>query len=187
MNKIAYKNSAKTKIFSINKDFSFCPPPEISIIKGFNGSGKSTLLRYIYQKNPCIYLPEELELPQEMKQKQILKIFGSNKVEKKYLDIIHKIKVQDNHFKRLSKGNKQKLRLKCILIQAISQNTELLLLDEPFSGLDKPSKKATEDTIAEISQNRKNLKIAIITHDNWEKNVGEIITITKSEINIEKT
>ena len=186
MNQIAYQNSPNKKIFSINTDFRFCPPPKISIIQGFNGSGKSTLLRYIYQKTPCIYLPEELELPQEMKQKQILKTFGSNKIKEKYLNIINKIEVQDNQFKRLSKGNKQKLRLKCILVQAIAQNSELLLLDEPFSGLDKPSKKATEDTIAEISETKKDLKIAIITHDEWNKSIGEIITIKNSEINIEK-
>jgi ABC-2 type transport system ATP-binding protein len=185
MNKIAYQNSPKTHIFKIEEDFCFCPPPKITIIQGFNGSGKSTLLRYIYQKTPCIYLPEELELPAEMNPIQILKIFGSKKVSKNLLDIVNKIEVQNNQFKRLSKGNKQKLRLKCILVQALAQNTKLLLLDEPFSGLDKPSKEATETAVSEISLNQKNIKIAIITHDTWEKNIGEIITIKAGEIKIQ--
>jgi len=179
---IAYKKSTNKPIIEIDDNFKFCDPPKISVIVGKNGSGKSTLLRHFYQDTSCVYLPEELELPAEMKTTQILKLFGIKSIPKEQKEEIQKIETQEQEFKKLSKGNKQKLRLKCVLIQACQRKKGMLFLDEPFSGLDKPSRAQTEETVAAIAETLPEMKIVVITHEPWNTSVGETISIEDGKI-----
>lgn len=61
--------------------------------------------------------------------------------------------------KELSKGNKLKLSL----ITAISHGAGILLLDEPFSGIDHSSKLQFQSVIAEMLKN--NSSVIISSHD----------------------
>lgn len=62
-------------------------------------------------------------------------------------------------FGRLSGGQRQRV----LIARALVQEAGVLLLDEPFSGLDRPSAERLEALIAELAEEGKGLVIA--THD----------------------
>lgn len=128
---------------------------------GGNGAGKTTTFRMIlglldqtageitwngesigYDQSHLVgYLPEERGLYPKLKVKEQLvylgKLRGMNKQEiMKQLDYwLDRFKVpeyKDKKVEELSKGNQQKIQF----ISAVIHQPELLILDEPFSGLD---------------------------------------------------
>lgn len=140
--------------FTINKG-------EIMGLIGQNGSGKTTTFRMIlrllnpdqgtvsWMGNPFSneffdhvgYLPEERGLNQKMTvEHQILyfaRLRGKKKAEVEPLidDWLEEFEVvggRKDKIKSLSKGNQQKIQLICTLIH----EPDLIILDEPFSGLD---------------------------------------------------
>ena len=140
--------------FTINKG-------EIMGLIGQNGSGKTTTFRMIlrllnpdqgtvsWMGNPFSneffdhvgYLPEERGLNQKMTvEHQILyfaRLRGKKKAEVEPLidDWLEEFEVvggRKDRIKSLSKGNQQKIQLICTLIH----EPDLIILDEPFSGLD---------------------------------------------------
>jgi len=62
-------------------------------------------------------------------------------------------------FGRLSGGQRQRV----LIARALVQEARILLLDEPFSGLDRPSAEALEELIATLAGEGRGLLIA--THD----------------------
>jgi ABC-type Mn2+/Zn2+ transport system ATPase subunit len=62
-------------------------------------------------------------------------------------------------FGRLSGGQRQRV----LIARALVQDAGVLLLDEPFSGLDRPSAKGLEDLITELAGEGRGIVIA--THD----------------------
>lgn len=62
-------------------------------------------------------------------------------------------------FGRLSGGQRQRV----LIARALVQEAGILLLDEPFSGLDRPSSEALEELIAKLAAEGRALLIA--THD----------------------
>ncbi|HEV7400811.1 MAG TPA: metal ABC transporter ATP-binding protein [Solirubrobacterales bacterium] len=62
-------------------------------------------------------------------------------------------------FGRLSGGQRQRV----LIARALVQDASVLLLDEPFSGLDRPSAEGLETLIAELAAEGRG--IAIATHD----------------------
>lgn len=128
-------------------------------IVGHNGAGKSTLFKSILGinkslngeiifsesnfdlKNDIGYLPEERGLFDKMKVKDQILFFGSLKGKQKsfltenMLFWANYFGLDDSLEKKLymlSKGNQQKIQF----IIAVIHNPKLLILDEPFSGLD---------------------------------------------------
>ncbi len=65
----------------------------------------------------------------------------------------------DQTFGRLSGGQRQRV----LIARALVQDAGVLLLDEPFSGLDRPSAEGLEALIAELAAEGRG--IAIATHD----------------------
>jgi ABC-type Mn2+/Zn2+ transport system ATPase subunit len=65
----------------------------------------------------------------------------------------------DRTFGRLSGGQRQRV----LIARALVQDAGVLLLDEPFSGLDRPSAEGLEALIAELAGEGRG--IAIATHD----------------------
>lgn len=151
--------------FTINKG-------EIMGLIGQNGSGKTTTFRMIlrllnpdqgtvsWMGNPFSneffdhvgYLPEERGLNQKMSiEHQILyfaRLRGKKKSEIEPLidDWLKDFEVVGNRkdkIKSLSKGNQQKIQLICTLIH----EPDLIILDEPFSGLDPVNAGLLEDGI----------------------------------------
>jgi ABC-type Mn2+/Zn2+ transport system ATPase subunit len=65
----------------------------------------------------------------------------------------------DDTFGDLSGGQRQRV----LIARGLVQNAELLLLDEPFSGLDVPASRSLESLIADLADEGRGIVIA--THD----------------------
>lgn len=152
-------------------------PGQIMGLIGQNGSGKTTTFRMIldllipdegYAKwdgqliNKSLfskigYLPEERGLyPEQTIEKQL--IFFAELKGKSKEDIVPKIDYWLDKFEvkgsktdkvnKLSKGNQQKVQL----IQTLIHEPDLIILDEPFSGLDPVNASLLEDSIKEEAE-----------------------------------
>ncbi|MCI2418952.1 ATP-binding cassette domain-containing protein [Saccharopolyspora sp. K220] len=134
-------------------------------ICGANGSGKSTLLRIIagvsrpsggtVAGRPSIgYLPDRFPARQRMSARAYLchlgRISGLSTAEARtraadWLDRFALTGGPDTPLRDLSKGNAQKVGL----VQAVLAEPELLVLDEPWSGLDADARAVLAEVIRE--------------------------------------
>lgn len=163
-------------LIAVNKISFAVKQGEIMGILGPNGAGKTSLIRMIMDINApdsgeinlnldtnnwqsqVGYLPEERGLYKEAKVKDILVFLGSLKglskkealKEGKYW--LDKFELTDNlndEIKELSKGMAQKVQFAaCIL-----HKPQLLILDEPFSGLDPVSQDLMKEEIKRLADN----------------------------------
>jgi len=116
-------------------------------IKGSNGSGKSTLLRIILGitsptkgeikanvKKNIAYLGHKNALKSYLSVEDNIKLMGlsNHKNLKEYLETLSLKKLLDIKIANLSYGQQKKLALLRIFLS----NTNLIVLDEPFVGLD---------------------------------------------------
>lgn len=146
---------------------------------GRNGAGKTTIIRILMNVFPSNggqvlidgnsidysavsfgYLPEERGLyPKKKIFDQLLyfaELKGMDKKEAtKSIDYwLERLEMQDYRNKRLdtlSKGNQQKIQL----ITAIAHNPDIVILDEPFSGLDPVNAMLLKDVVKEQIANGK--------------------------------
>ena len=140
---------------------------------GRNGHGKSTTMRIIVgilssdsgeilidgtklssSKFKIGYLPEERGLYQKITvlEQMIyfakLKGMNSSDAKKEALNLLNKLEISEHAKKKssiLSKGNQQKVQLAIALLN----NPDIIILDEPFSGLDPVNGKILKDLIEE--------------------------------------
>jgi ABC-type multidrug transport system ATPase subunit len=139
-------------------------PGTLSVVVGANGSGKSTLMRLlagvsrpnrgvISRPESVGYVPERLPARLQMTGRTYLAHMGRLRaldrvrVAQRVEELAHRLQLApglDVPIGRLSKGNTRKV----LLAQAFLVPEGLLLLDEPFSGLDPV---ATEGLIHELS------------------------------------
>jgi len=153
---------------------------------GPNGSGKTTSIRMImkimYPDSGTLlingrehnsqrlknvgYLPEDRGLYKKMKLGELLQFHGElndGKDLKKWIDYwldrLDLKEYKDKKVETLSKGMKQKLQF----IATILHQPELIILDEPFSGLDPVNAELMKDVILELQ--KKGATIIFSTHD----------------------
>ena len=151
---------------------------EIFGLLGVNGSGKTTTFRMImglldpsagkvtldgkeidYSVTDKIgFLTEERSLLLKMTVFEQCKFYGTlkgmsnEKIEERLDHLLEKFNIKEYKnklIKELSKGNQQKIQF----ITAIINEPKLLILDEPFSGLDPFNVKYFEDEIKEMAKN----------------------------------
>ena len=151
-------------------------PGEIFGLLGVNGSGKTTTFRIImglleptsgkvtlngkpidYSMTDKIgFLTEERSLLLKLTVKEQCMFYGTlkgmsnDKILERMDYLLNKFQIpeyRDKKIKELSKGNQQKIQF----ITAIINEPELLILDEPFSGLDPFNVKFFEDEIREMA------------------------------------
>lgn len=153
---------------------------------GPNGSGKTTTLRMIlrifYPESGRVsvlgchqsrvaddrvgYLPEERGLYKRMKVRDILTYYGrlkgSHNCRKDIDEWLERFELTDWANRRidtLSKGMAQKVQF----ISAVIARPKLLVLDEPFSGLDPLNMEVLKDAV--VSLHRNGTTVIFSTHD----------------------
>lgn len=175
---------------------------EILGLLGPNGAGKTTTLRMILNiiapdsgtinilgqrfsektKDRIGFLPEERGLYRKMKVSETLEFFGElkgmkkNAIKEQGKVLLKKFDLEgyyDKKVEELSKGMAQKLQF----ITTILHSPELLILDEPFSGLDPVNIELVKDIILE--KKREGITIIFSTHlmEYAEKIVDGVVMI----------
>ena len=179
---------------NINLDIS---SGEKVAILGPSGCGKSTLLRLIaglekpntgdikingqlVSSNNFLTPPEKRNIGLVVQEKALfphLSIhanisFGIKKDKEKNTivsDLLNLFKIEDLKNKyphEISGGEQQRVAL----ARSLAQNPKFLMLDEPFSALDKNLKESLYEEISEVFS-RKNSTILLVTHDNNEAQI----------------
>lgn len=177
-------------------------PGEIMGLIGQNGAGKTTTFRiilnlltpdkgdvlwngrYLTNKtfNKIGYLPEERGLyPKVSVESQLLyfaQLRGKKKSEIKplidqWLDRFEVKGKKTDKVKTLSKGNQQKVQL----ISTLIHQPELIILDEPFSGLDPVNAELLEDGIREAQANGASIIFSSHNMNNVEELCNSLIML----------
>lgn len=160
------------------KDLSFnVPEGQVFGLLGLNGAGKSTTIRIVLDiltadaghvtwhgvstKNQLRqhfgYLPEERGLYQKMKVIDHLVLFGrlqgfdkhkATTAAMHWLDRFNIPEYRDKLVSDLSKGNQQKIQF----IAAVLHEPEVMILDEPFTGLDPVNTSMFKSIISELAE-----------------------------------
>ena len=178
--------------------------PEGSVfgLLGPNGAGKTTTIRMIMNiiqpDNGDIliggkpitadlyrnigYLPEERGLYQKMKLKETIAYFGtlkglskreSAKQTDRYLAQFDLTSYADRKIEELSKGNQQKVQF----VLAIIHQPDLIILDEPFAGLDPVNQMVLKDIITEFQSAGKTIIFSTHQMEQIEKLCSTICMI----------
>jgi ABC-2 type transport system ATP-binding protein len=199
------KHYAQTTAFQ-NVTFTI-PQRSIFGFLGPNGAGKTTLIRILtgilvpdsgqvlINEQPLNklsvkkigYLPEERGLYQKMKVGEqavylaVLKGLTSQEAEKKLRQWFEKLDISDWWGKRvetLSKGMQQKIQF----IIAVIHQPDVLILDEPFSGLDPINREVLGNEILEL--NKSGMTIILSTHDmnSVEQFCDQVVLIDKGKV-----
>ena len=155
---------------------------------GPNGSGKTTTIRMIMNillpdrgeievlgerstvaaRDRVSYLPEERGLYKKMTVARLLLYYGElkgvprarvDKIAREWLERTKLTEWADKKIETLSKGMAQKVQF----ISAVVSDPELLILDEPFSGLDPVNAEVLKDAVLELRT--RGTTIVFSTHD----------------------
>lgn len=174
---------------------------------GPNGAGKSTTIRMIMdiikpdsgeiliedhkiQKSDYDkigYLPEERGLYQKSKLKETISYFAELKGIKgsearhradDYLKRFDLANYADRKIQELSKGNQQKVQF----IISIISDPKLVILDEPFSGLDPVNQILLKEIIQELNENGSTVIFSTHQMEQVEKMCSDICLINKGQI-----
>lgn len=188
-------------------DISFVAEPnKILGLIGQNGAGKTTTFHSILNfinydgkiswrnkeiNEDCFdqigYLPEERSLMQKLTLQEQIVYYAQLKGMKKQ-DVLNKIDAWLDRFevngnksdkiKTLSKGNQQKVQLICTLIH----QPKLIILDEPFSGLDPINAELLKTAILDAKNN--GAIIIFSSHDmaNVEEICDSLLMLRKGQV-----
>lgn len=198
------------KSFSGNqvlKDVSFEAVSGIPIgFLGRNGAGKTTTIRtimnvfsqdsgeilmdgkpFIKSEYKIGYMPEERGMYPTVKVSEQLIYFGTlkglNKKDasesaKKWVERFDLMDYYNKPLETLSKGNQQKIQI----IQTVLDDPDILILDEPFSGLDPINSKALADVMMEFVNNDKIVIFSSHQMASVEEFCDDIVIINKGKI-----
>jgi ABC-2 type transport system ATP-binding protein len=181
-------------------------PGRVFGLIGPNGAGKTTTIRMIVNiiipdtgrielfgqtitaalQDRIGYLPEERGLYKKMKVGEQLRFFAELKdlrgkeAGERIDDWLRKLQLSDwkeKRTKELSKGMQQKVQF----ITAVIHNPDLLILDEPFSGLDPVNVDLMKDTILELKASGKTIILSTHQMEIAEKLCDDVCMINKAQ------
>jgi ABC-2 type transport system ATP-binding protein len=173
---------------------------------GPNGAGKSTTIRMIVNitapdsgsihlfgqvidsklQDRIGYLPEERGLYRRMKVADQLKFFASLKgisrrvAEERIDSWLARLKLSDwktRNARDLSKGMQQKIQF----ISAVLHDPDLIILDEPFSGLDPVNVELLKDVVIDLKRNGKTVIFSTHAMNIAEKICDDICLLNRSK------
>ena len=174
---------------------------------GPNGAGKTTTIRMIMNiirpdsghislleehsveqaKNRIGYMPEERGLYRKMTTRKVLAYFGAikgvarNELAGRVMEWLERVELAkwaDKKVEELSRGMHQKLQF---AVTAIN-NPELLILDEPFSGLDPINTDLLKKIILEMRQKGKTIIFSTHVMHEAEKLCEFILLVNKGKV-----
>ena len=193
--------------FQAVKDVSFkINPGRIHGILGPNGAGKTTTIRMVMNiimpdsgsitlfdqtmndqlKCKIGYLPEERGLYQKMKVKELIYFLAElhrmdlAKAKKRCAYWLDKMQLSENadyKVQELSKGMQQKIQI----ISTIIHEPELIIFDEPFSGLDPVNVNLIKNVMIELKEQNRAIMFSTHMMDAAEKLCDEVIMINHGE------
>lgn len=195
----AEKNVIREISFSVEKG-------EIFGLLGPNGAGKTTLIRLLLDiikpdsgeirvfggslssaaKDRIGYLPEERGLYRKTKLLEMLVYLAQLKnVPRKEAQVnaealLKSLDLYEHRGKKveeLSKGMQQKIQF----LSAVIHEPELIILDEPFSGLDPVSTKAVKDKILEYRNAGRTVILSTHMMEQAQKLCDRILMLNKGE------
>lgn len=174
---------------------------------GPNGAGKTSTIRMIASitipdsgsidyngqpigsetQNLMGYLPEERGLYKKMKVLEGIQFLGELKnmtathAKKRGADLLERFGLSEWAEKKideLSKGMQQKVQI----LSTIINDPDLIILDEPLSGLDPINSELVNEIIMEMKENGKTIIFSTHRMEQVEKICDEIVLINKSEL-----
>ncbi|MCI8271832.1 MAG: ATP-binding cassette domain-containing protein [Dorea sp.] len=173
---------------------------------GRNGAGKTTTIRIlmdVFKANEGTifidgkpfhpseykigYMPEERGMyPKKRVDEQLIyfaQLRGIKKAEAKkeaqrWLDRLHIKEYEHRKLETLSKGNQQKIQL----IQTLICNPDIVILDEPFSGLDPVNSQLLKDVVKDLIQEGKLVIFSSHQMSYVEEFCEDILIINKGEV-----
>jgi ABC-2 type transport system ATP-binding protein len=197
-----------TKLFASNsgcQDVSLlCKKGEIHGVLGRNGSGKTTLFRCLLGLIPWDegkvtldsslstirqfgYLPEERSVIADLRVAEMIDFFASLKrmshkeIREEKDAWLRKLKCEHLEFKRLrecSKGNQQKIQLICSLIH----RPDVLILDEPLTGLDVSNVRLFKQLIVDYAHSGKIVLLSSHQYEEIEPLCDHLTVLDKSRV-----
>ncbi len=165
---------------------------------GPNGAGKTTAIRIILSIiypdkgeiqnsfNKVGYMPEERGLYPDMRLDELIRFLGNLRGMKKrdieeQMDFwLERLELKDrkkDKVKDLSKGLKQRLHL----IISVLHDPELLILDEPFTGLDPIAVMSLRDLVSELKSRGKTILLSTHWMDQAEQLCDSICLIKEGK------
>ena len=191
--------------FQVNKN-------SILGILGPNGAGKTTLLKIITGiatpnrnsgtikilgteqieniKHRIGFLPENPEFFKNISAYELLafsmKVSGASFDKERIETLLKQVKLFDERHERIkhfSKGMRQRIGI----AQAIIHEPELLILDEPMSGLDPSGRRMVKSIIENYSQEGKTILFSTHNLDDIEALCTDVMVLNKGKIMLEKS
>jgi len=147
----------------------------------WNGTPVSEVARHVWG-----YLPEERGLyPQMEVGDQLLFLARLNGLSKEDAERgldewLERFQIKTNRHKKieeLSKGNQQKVQF----LAAILHNPDVLIMDEPFSGLDPVNASVLKDAVLEMHQRGKTIIFSTHQMEQVEELCEDIVIINKGQ------
>lgn len=161
-------------------------------IVGTNGSGKSTLLRILARVSrpsfgaiegmPSLgYLPDRFPASTRMSAiaylRHLGRISGMSDVDSRAAGLLERLALAGGPrapIRQLSKGNAQKVGL----VQALLTDPELLVLDEPWSGLDPAAHGVLGELIAETRERGASVVFTAHDEDLAQRHTSRVYRVT---------
>ncbi len=158
------------------KDFSENLYPGVNCVLGPSGCGKTTLLRIlagflkpdsgeitgVSGKSLSMVFQEDRLLPW-LSAKENISIVSKSTDAEFLLDQLELLSAADKRVSQLSGGMKRRVAF----LRALSVDFDILLMDEPFKGLDARIRQKAMDLLKRESRNRERV-VVLVTHDPYE-------------------
>lgn len=181
-------------------------PGEVYGFLGPNGAGKTTSIRMILDiirptsgtirvlgassalkvRHRIGYLPEEKGLYKKMKSWSVIAYFGTLKglssaeAKKRAFELLERYGLKDfaeSRTESLSKGMGQKVQV----LASIVHDPELVILDEPFSGLDPVNQQVMEEIIRDLATRGRTVLFSTHVMQHAERLCRRIILIARGK------
>ena len=191
--------------FQAVTDISFTiPAGSVCGLLGPNGAGKTTTIRMILDiirptkgsisifgvpsalqvRDRLGYLPEEKGLYKKMTASSIIAYFatlkglGKKHAKRRAYELLERYGLKDfadEKTEALSKGMGQKVQV----LASIAHEPDLVILDEPFSGLDPVNQKVMEEVIADMAEQGRTVIFSTHVMQHAERICDRILLVAK--------